>query len=64
MGAGIIGRMTACCLALDKQRVVRCEKGRIGAKHGSRYRGCICPQRRDPAKLAILSTRWIFTAPI
>jgi glycine/D-amino acid oxidase-like deaminating enzyme len=54
LGGGIIGVMTAYYLALAGQKVVLCEKGRIGAEQSSRNWGWIRQQGRDPAELPIV----------
>ncbi len=54
VGGGIIGVMTAWHLAGQGQRVVLCEKGRVGAEQSGRNWGWIRQQGRDPAELPIV----------
>lgn len=54
IGGGIIGVMTAWFLAERGERVVLCEKGRVGAEQSGRNWGWVRQQGRDPAELPIM----------
>lgn len=54
IGGGIVGVMTAWHLAGQGQRVVVCEKGRVGAEQSGRNWGWCRQQGRDPAELPIV----------
>ncbi len=54
LGGGVIGVMTAWHLVARGQRVVVCEKGRIGAEQSGRNWGWIRQQGRDPGELPIM----------
>lgn len=54
IGGGIIGVMTAWHLAERGEKVVLCEKGRVGAEQSGRNWGWVRQQGRDPAELPIM----------
>lgn len=54
IGGGIIGVMTAWYLAERGEKVVLCEKGRVGAEQSGRNWGWVRQQGRDPAELPIM----------
>lgn len=54
IGGGIIGIMTAWFLAERGEKVVLCEKGRVGAEQSGRNWGWVRQQGRDPAELPIM----------
>ncbi|MCA0274260.1 MAG: FAD-binding oxidoreductase [Proteobacteria bacterium] len=54
IGGGIIGVMTAWYLAERGEKVVLCEKGRVGAEQSGRNWGWVRQQGRDPSELPIM----------
>ncbi|MGL4279880.1 MAG: NAD(P)/FAD-dependent oxidoreductase [Albidovulum sp.] len=54
IGGGIIGVMTAWFLAERGEKVVLCEKGRVGAEQSGRNWGWVRQQGRDPGELPIM----------
>jgi glycine/D-amino acid oxidase-like deaminating enzyme len=54
IGGGIIGVMTAWYLAERGEKVVLCEKGRVGAEQSGRNWGWVRQQGRDPAELPVM----------